>query len=96
MGSQHHLTGAALAGLLLASCAGSSMEDQAAVPPPQVLAESDAQAATADSIVVTGQKASRQNREMASPVAVISPFAPPPPPPAPGMWVPTYKDVGRD
>ena len=104
MGSQHRsiissLGGVALAGLLLASCAGQSIDNQSAAPSTEVLAEPETTDSAADSIVVTGQiaigKARRENRAMASPAPMISPYAPPPPP-DPGMWPPAYKDVGRD
>ena len=101
MGSQHRLFSVALAGLLLASCAGRSMDEQAAAPP-EVANEPVAAESAADSIVVTGQlimnKSRQENRAMAAPSAMISPYAPPPPPPMPdpGHWPPAYKDVGRD
>src|SRR5512139_90952 len=99
MGSQHHLISAALAGLLLASCAGQSIDEQAALPEAnnEPVAESEA-----DSIVVTGQiaigKARQENRAMAAPSSTIYPYAPPPPPPVmdASRWPPAYKDVGRD
>ena len=101
MGSQQQLLGVALAGLLLASCAGQSMDDQANAPPADVLAEPAAEAQSADSIVVTGQvaigKARRENRAMTAPPPMIAPYAPPPPPAMDAsMWPPAYKDVGRD
>ena len=103
MGSQHRPIGLALGVLFLASCAGSSIDEQAATP----RSETEAQEAATDSIVVTGQiavtgtRTKRANMESASPMAAISPYAPPPPPPpAPGMvapyWTPPYHDVGRD
>jgi Ca-activated chloride channel family protein len=106
MGSQHRsiissLGGVALAGLLLASCAGQSIDNQSAAPSTEVLAEPETTDSAADSIVVTGQiaigKARRENRAMASPAPMISPYAPPPPPAMDASrWPPAYKDVGRD
>ena len=88
MGSQHRPIGLALGVLFLASCAGSSIDEQAAAPQPETEAQ---EAAAADSIVISGQiavtgsRTKRANQESAAPVSVISPYAPPPPPPAPGM-----------
>ena len=58
MGSQHRslisrLGAVTIVGLLLASCAGSSMKDQAAAPPVEVQAEPEVDEVAADSIVVT-------------------------------------------
>ncbi|MCL6699633.1 VWA domain-containing protein [Sphingomonas sp. NSE70-1] len=103
MGSQHRLISVALAGLLLASCAGRSIDEQAAAPPTDVIAEPAEAESAADSIVVTGQiaigKARQENRAKAAPAPMMSPYAPPPPPPPvmdASMWPPAYKDVGRD
>ncbi len=97
MGSQHRSLGITLGAMFLASCAGSSIDDKVASPPPEPVVQ---EAADTDSIVVTGSLAKRSNLESASPVAVIGMRAPPPPP-APGMVAPDhrrpyYQDVGRD
>ncbi len=105
MGSQHRSIGLALGALLLASCAGSSIDNKVASPP----AEQEAQeAADASAIVVTGSRVDRPNMESASPLRVVGmepPYPSPPPPPpamvqqrmaAPGVWPPYYQDVGRD
>jgi Ca-activated chloride channel family protein len=96
MGSQHHIFGLALATLLLASCAGSSIDNKVASPP----AEPEVQkAADAGNIVVTGSRVQRRNLESAMPVSVVAMEPPPPPAPgmvAPGYWSPPYHDVGRD
>ncbi|HET9335127.1 MAG TPA: VWA domain-containing protein [Sphingomicrobium sp.] len=91
MGSQHRFVGIALGALLLASCAGSSIDNKVASPP----AETEVQEAAADAsgIVVTGSRISGQHLESRSPVAMMP--APPPPPP-PGIMPPYYQDVGRD
>ena len=102
MGSQHRsfvpsLGGLALGALLLASCAGSSIDNKVTSPPADVLAEPAEEAAADSSITVTGQRMARPNLEMSSPVAVMGYApAPPPPPRAPGIWPPPYHDVGRD
>jgi Ca-activated chloride channel family protein len=95
MGSQHHIFGLTLASLLLASCAGSSIDNKVASPPGEPKAQ---EAADAGNIVVTGSRVERRNLESAMPVVVAME---PPPPPAPGMvapgqWSPPYHDVGRD
>ena len=98
MGCQHRSLGLALGAALLASCAGSSIEERAAAPK----SEPVAQEAADSSIIVTGSRVARQNLESASPVAIVGLPAPPPPPPpapvmaAPGYWNPIYQDVGRD
>src|SRR5918996_4155219 len=82
MGSQRKVMGLALGAILLASCAGSSVDSNVAAPPAEVTAEQSA----ADSIVVTGQLIARPNLESSSPVSVIGMRAPPaPPPPPPGI-----------
>ena len=95
MGSQHRSIGLALGVLLLAACAGSSIDNKIASPQ----AEPEAQeAADASSIVVTGSRIERRNLESASPVSIVAMPSPPPAPGmvAPGYWIPPYQDVGRD
>ena len=105
MGSQVRSTGLALAGLLLASCAGSGIEDKVASPPAEPAVQEEVAAAdAADAIVVTGSAIRRSELESRMPVSVVGtpPPAPPPPPLAPGIakqgyWPqPYYQDVGRD
>ncbi len=105
MGSQVRSTGLALAGLVLASCAGSGIEDKVASPPAEpALQEEVAANDAADAIVVTGSAIRRSELESRMPVSVVGtpPPAPPPPPLAPGIakqgyWPqPYYQDVGRD
>ena len=108
MGSQHRSLGLALGALLLASCAGSSIDNKVVSP-----AEPEAlEAADASAIVVTGSRVERRNMDSVSPVTVVGmkpPHPAPPPPPAmvapgmahqrmaaPGVWPPYYQDVGRD
>ncbi|MDP9423931.1 MAG: VWA domain-containing protein [Pseudomonadota bacterium] len=99
MGCQYHSLAVALGALLLASCAGSGIDNRVASPPAEPAVQEEA--ADASAIVVTGSKISRSNLESRSPVAVIGMAPPPPPPPAPGMVAPViaypyYQDVGRD
>ena len=72
MGSQYRSVGLALGVMLLASCAGSSIENKAAGLP-EVANEPEAQeAADAGNIVVTGSRIRSPNLESAMPVSVIS------------------------
>ncbi|WP_294120847.1 VWA domain-containing protein [Sphingomonas sp.] len=85
---------------MLASCAGSAIDNKAATLP-KAANESEAQeSADAANIVVTGSRVRQQNLEMAAPVSVIGSQAyAPPPPSAPGLsggWAPPYHDEGRD
>ena len=96
MGCNHRPAGLALGALLLASCAGRSVETADA--PQQAAVAED----SSSEIVLTGTRVKVGNLEARSEFA-IGTSAPPPPPPAapamrqaPGVWAPPYHDVGRD
>ena len=101
MGSQYRSLSLAFAATLLASCAGTGIDNEIASLP-----KSEAQGVAADSIAVTGTRVSAANMAKAgqadmyamAPPPPPSPFptAPPPPIIAPGMWTAPYKDLGRD
>jgi len=85
--------GLALAVMLLASCAKSSVDSKVAST------SESAELAKAQDVVVTGTviPAQRMNRDE----RFVMSAPPPPPPPAPGVsvpqsWSPPYHDVGRD
>jgi len=97
MGCIHRPAGLALGALLLASCAGRSVENVAA-PPQEAATESDA-----NEIVLTGTRVKVGNLEARNEFAIgMAPPAPPPPAMAAPMrqdqrvMPPFYKDVGRD
>ncbi|WP_205478930.1 vWA domain-containing protein [Sphingomonas arenae] len=84
---EHQLrhSGLVISAVLLASCAGSSVNTQSTAQPEPAIQE-----AAADELVVTG---SRVETRMGAPSA-LSVMAPPAPPP--GVWNVPYQDVGRD
>jgi Ca-activated chloride channel family protein len=84
--------------LLLASCAGSAIDNKVATPQAEPAVE---EAADAANIVVTGSRISpaQQKAMRAEGYAIVLPSPPPPPPSAPGLngiWSPPYHDEGRD
>jgi Ca-activated chloride channel family protein len=95
MGSHQRFTALSLGALLLASCAGSSIDNKVAGPQNEPLVE---EAADIGSIVVTGSRMPSANQKVSRQEGYAMAL-PPPPPPAPGLtgvWSPPYHDEGRD
>ncbi len=97
MGSQHRSLGLAITATLLASCAGSNIDNKVASRP-DLAAEPAAQEAAADSVVVTGTRVPVANMSKVGRAEMYTMSPPPPPAPliSPGAWSPPYQDVGRD
>ena len=94
MGCIYRPAGLALGALLLASCAGRTVESTAPVPQEPV-----AEQAAEDAIAVTGSRIAQPSLSKSATAEYRAMPAPPPPPApatAPGYWIPPYKDVGRD
>ena len=85
MGSQHRSIGLALGVLLLASCAGSSIDNSAANAPLPEVSNEPQEAADAQ-IIVTGSRVPAANQKaMRAEGYAMSLPAPPPPPAARGQ-----------